>query len=280
MLEFSRIEDLQKNLHMMRNQGNTIGFVPTMGALHPGHISLIKASKTLCDFTVCSIFVNPTQFNDKKDLERYPRTLEKDRFLLEDAQCDVLFVPEVDEMYPNNEKLPDFSFGPIESVMEGAFRPGHFKGVATIVDKLFKAVQPNKAFFGEKDFQQLAIITLMAKRLHPEIEVIPCPTFREKEGLAMSSRNVLLSPEEKITALILSKTLMEAKKNARKIPVASLTQNAISQIKNNQYVELEYFQVVNAESLQEIKEWNDAKKVRACVAARVGKVRLIDNIEL
>lgn len=258
---------------------STIGFVPTMGALHQGHLSLIKESKTQCKFTVCSIFVNPTQFNDKKDLERYPRTEDEDLKLLKDANCDLVFLPSVLEMYPEPDKRV-FDFGTLDKVLDGEARPGHFNGVAQIVSKLFDIVKPTKAFFGLKDYQQVLIIKALVKQLNFNIEIIACPILREKDGLAMSSRNALLnSTERKLAALIpqLMSSIPSLKTAGYSFDRILLHFEA--KFSANGY-KLEYLKLANAQSLQIENEFTDNHQQLILIACFVGKIRLIDNLLL
>lgn len=280
MLIFDKISDISLFLAQKKAEGISIGFVPTMGALHEGHLSLISNSKEENDITVCSIFVNPTQFNDKKDLENYPRTIDSDEAKLKSVNCDVLFVPEVKEVYPEGAETFRMDFGNLDKVMEGKFRAGHFNGVAMVVDKLFRIINPSKAYFGEKDFQQLAIVTELAKRNHPTIQIVPCSTVRESDGLAMSSRNILLNKDERIAAALLSEILFEAKKKSNNSSADELKNWAIKRISENKLFQLEYFEIVDSTTLQNITNRSDTKKIRACVAVKIGKVRLIDNVEL
>ena len=272
------INELKEFLQVCRDNGKSVGFVPTMGALHDGHASLVKRSVAENDVTVVSVFVNPTQFNDKNDLKNYPRTLEADCKLLEAVSADVVFAPEVAEMYPEEDRR-QFSFAPLDTVMEGACRPGHFNGVAQIVSKLFYAVEPDKAYFGEKDFQQLAIIREMVRQLSLNVEIVGCPIVREKDGLAMSSRNTLLSMEERERALTISRALFRSQDYARENSLANTRQFVENMIAGTSGLELEYFQIVDGNTLQELKEWDDSDYVVGCIALFCGKVRLIDNIK-
>lgn len=272
------INELKEFLQVCRDNGKSVGFVPTMGALHDGHASLVKRSVAENDVTVVSVFVNPTQFNDKNDLKNYPRTLEADCKLLEAVSADVVFAPEVAEMYPEEDRR-QFSFAPLDTVMEGACRPGHFNGVAQIVSKLFYAVEPDRAYFGEKDFQQLAIIREMVRQLSLNVEIVGCPIVREKDGLAMSSRNTLLSMEERERALTISRALFRSQDYARENSLANTRQFVENMIAGTSGLELEYFQIVDGNTLQELKEWDDSDYVVGCIALFCGKVRLIDNIK-
>lgn len=269
--------ELKNLLDSFRRNGKKIALVPTMGALHEGHASLVKRSVAENDVTVVSVFVNPTQFNDKNDLQNYPRTLEADCNLLEKVGADVVFAPTVEEMYPE-EDTRIFSFAPLDAVMEGTFRPGHFNGVAQIVSKLFYAVEPHRAYFGEKDFQQLAIIREMVRQLSLDVEIVGCPIVREHDGLAMSSRNTLLSAEERERALTISRTLFASLEFAKSNTLASTKAYVENVINETAGFELEYYQIVDGNTLQEIAEWDDSDYVVGCIALFCGKVRLIDNI--
>lgn len=276
---FHTISSLKLFLSSQRLLGKSIGFVPTMGALHEGHLSLIRSAKNATDIAVCSIFVNPTQFNNSHDLAVYPRTLEADCALLEQADCDVVFAPNAEEMYP---QLPNmtFDFGDLERVMEGAFRPGHFNGVGIVVSKLFHLVQPDKAFFGQKDLQQCAIVNRLVKDLSFDLEFIVCPTQRETDGLAMSSRNRNLSPEQRSLAPILYKALQKGKellnKGQSSVQVKHTIEESIGHI---QGIELEYFEIADKDNLNPIEQLVP-NQTALCIAAYLGKTRLIDNILL
>lgn len=272
------INELKALLQVCRNEGKSVGFVPTMGALHNGHASLVKRSVAENDVTVVSVFVNPTQFNDKNDLKNYPRTLEADCNLLAAVSADIVFAPEVSEMYPEEDKR-QFSFAPLDTVMEGACRPGHFNGVAQIVSKLFYAVEPNRAYFGEKDFQQLAIIREMVRQLSIDVEIVGCPIIREADGLAMSSRNTLLSAEERERALTISRALFKSLEYAKSNTLAMTRSFVEGVIAGTEGLDLEYFQIVDGNTLQELKEWSDSDYIVGCIALFCGKIRLIDNIK-
>ncbi len=276
MLLVTTIKELQAKINEVKKDG-TIGFVPTMGALHQGHISLVKKAVAENKTVVVSIFVNPTQFNDPKDLERYPRTLDNDLKLLEPSACDIVFAPNAKEVYPQPDTRK-FNFGLLETVMEGKHRPGHFNGVAQVVSKLFDMVPADKAYFGLKDFQQLAIIKNMVKQFNLPIEIVPCPIIREENGLAMSSRNELLTAEERQNAALIFETLSEAKELIGEKSVNELTKWVVETINKNPFLTVEYFEIVDNEQLQAIKNWNEENTKIACVAAFCGKVRLIDNI--
>lgn len=274
----STIKDLKSLLDECRAEGKTVGLVPTMGALHQGHASLVERAVKENDVVVVSVFVNPTQFNDKNDLKNYPRTLEADCALLEKIGADIAFAPSVEEMYPT-EDTRQFSFAPIDTVMEGACRPGHFNGVAQIVSKLFYAVEPDKAYFGEKDFQQLAIIREMVRLLDLKLEIVGCPIVREADGLAMSSRNTLLTADERQRALTISRTLFASLDYAAGNSLAATKAFVEEKINSTPGLELEYYQIVDGNTLQEINEWSDSDYIVGCIALFCGKIRLIDNIK-
>lgn len=271
------INQLRLVLDDKRKEGLSIGFVPTMGALHKGHLSLVEQAGKQSGFVVVSIFVNPTQFNDKGDLERYPRDLEKDLQLLSASACRLVFAPEVEEVYPEPDTR-QFDFGTLEQVMEGKFRPGHFNGVAQVVSRLFEMVQPDMAFFGQKDFQQLAIINEMVRKLKLPVQIIPCPIIREADGLAMSSRNMLLSPEQRHNAAHISATLFEAVNKTGSLSVEELCRWVIRRINENEYLNTEYFEIVNSQTLLPVTSWEEPCVKVGCIAVHCGKVRLIDNV--
>ncbi|MBA4409432.1 MAG: pantoate--beta-alanine ligase [Bacteroidota bacterium] len=272
------INDIRTILNDKRKEGLSIGFVPTMGALHNGHISLVELAGQQTGLVVVSIFVNPTQFNDKADLERYPRDLQKDVDLLTPTACQLVFAPEPDEIYPEPDTR-QFNFGTLEQVMEGKFRPGHFNGVAQVVSSLFEIVQPDKAFFGQKDFQQLAIINEMVRKLNIPVEIISCPIIREADGLAMSSRNMLLSPVHRQNAVVISATLFEAINKTGGFTVQELCKWVITRINENEYLNTEYFEIVDSVTLQPVKSWDEPCSKVGCIAVHCGKIRLIDNME-
>jgi len=259
-----------------------IGFVPTMGALHQGHISLVQKAKEYTNHVVVSIFVNPTQFNNSNDLANYPRTIEEDCKKLEAAGVSIIFIPSVQEIYPQKDKRV-FNFGGLDTTGEGPGRPGHFNGVVQVVSRLFDIVKPQYAFFGEKDFQQLAIIKYITKKLNYPIEIIACPTIRESDGLAMSSRNLLLNPKQRIAAALIFKTLTET---AQMVSAQNLlTPNDLSlwvtsQINDNPLLKVEYVQILDSSTLQLITTWSDSDNIQLCTAVHTGSVRLIDNIKL
>lgn len=273
------ITETQIAIQKQISEGKTIGFVPTMGALHEGHITLIKRAVLENDFVVVSIFVNPIQFNNPEDLAKYPRTLDEDILKLEASGCRLVFVPSVDEMYPEPD-LTEFDFGLLDKVMEGKFRPGHFNGVAIVVRKLLEIVTPHKAYFGEKDFQQLAIIKKMVSMLQLPVEIVPCPIVREADGLAMSSRNARLSSAERGEAPVIFKALSGAKENFSWFIPAGVKQLVTGEIQESHYFRVEYVDVVDTETLLPFEDWQDAEHAVVCVAAYIGSVRLIDNIVL
>lgn len=272
------IKDLQAELTVLRAQGKKVGLVPTMGALHVGHASLVKRSVSENGVTVVSVFVNPTQFNDKNDLAKYPRTLDADCRLLEDCGAAFAFAPSVEEMYPQPDTR-EFSYAPLDTVMEGAFRPGHFNGVCQIVSKLFDAVQPDRAYFGEKDFQQLAIIREMVRQMDYKLEIVGCPIVREEDGLALSSRNKRLSVQERENALNISQTLFKSRTFATSHTVSETQKMVEEAIEAAPGLRLEYFEIVDGNTLQKISSWEDAQYVVGCITVFCGEVRLIDNIK-
>jgi pantoate--beta-alanine ligase len=274
---FHHRRETNQRIISLRKQGKSIGFVPTMGALHAGHISLILVSKGQNDITVVSIFVNPTQFNNKEDLAKYPRTLDTDLAILEKNGCDIVFIPDEKEMYPEPD-LRVFSFGNLDKVMEGKFRPGHFNGVAQVVSKLFDIITPHRAYFGMKDFQQLAIIKKLVADCDYPVDIVPCPIVREADGLAMSSRNVRLSAEERNHAALISKTLFKAARTGTSVSPARLKKAVMDTINKDPFLEVEYFEIVDDTSLQPVKTWEKPCVNVGCIAVHAGKVRLIDNI--
>ncbi len=276
MILVKTIKELQEKLEGLRSSGS-VGFVPTMGALHHGHLSLVSKAVTENTSVVVSIFVNPTQFNDPNDLKHYPRTLEADLTLLQPTGCQLIFAPEPEEIYPEPDTRK-FSFGNLEKVMEGEHRPGHFNGVAQIVSKLFEIVKPDKAYFGQKDFQQLAIIKNMVKQLGLYVEIIPCPIIREASGLAMSSRNELLSAEERQEAALIYQTLSEAQKLKNQKSVNEVKELVTEKINQSPWLTVEYFEVVDDENLQPVDSWDENNTKVGCIAVYCGKVRLIDNV--
>ena len=280
MILFKKVKELQAFIYKKKKSGASFGFVPTMGALHKGHLSLISRSLSENDFTVCSIFVNPTQFNDKADLEKYPRTVEKDIALLEDIGNDILFLPSVGEIYPPKVKTKlSISFGDLVTVMEGHFRPGHFDGMAQVVHRLLDIVKPHSLYMGQKDFQQVAIVRNMIAQLSLPLQLIMCPIIREKDGLAMSSRNVRLSKKQRAQATVLYKTLKAVKYKVKRQKLHSLKKWALRQLSLPGF-RPEYFEIVDGHTLQPIQSIADSDYIVACTAVWVGKVRLIDNMIL
>jgi pantoate--beta-alanine ligase len=280
MLIFTKIADLKAFTGPAKASGKTIGFVPTMGALHQGHISLVDFCKKQCDISICSIFVNPTQFNDPKDLERYPRMPEKDARLLEANGCDVLFLPLVEEMYPNGQQKEVFDFGYLDKVLEGKHRPGHFNGVAQIVKRFFEIITPDKAFFGSKDYQQVMIVKALITQMASPIDLVACPILREPDGLAMSSRNALLSDEERRTAAVIPVFMQQAKHIALTKSIAASKNFIAEQVAAIPLMKLDYYDVCNTGTLQELTDLEDAVKAISLIAVFVGKIRLIDNCAL
>lgn len=261
----------------LKSAGTTIGFVPTMGALHAGHIALVNRATADNSIVAVSIFVNPIQFNNTEDLAKYPRPIEDDIRKLEEVACDLLFCPEADEMYP--EPVVDkYNFGMLDKVMEGKFRPGHFNGVAVVVRKLFEIISPDRAYFGMKDFQQLRIIQTMTYTLKLPVEIIPCPTIREKDGLAMSSRNIRLGKKERAIAPAIFQILTLIKENVGKMTVTEAEQWGIAKLNKYDEMNVEYLSVVDSETLMPVSDWNGAKSVIVCAAVNVGNIRLIDNM--
>jgi len=270
---------MEAEIAALKTTGMSIGFVPTMGALHDGHLALVSQAVAENDSCIVSIFVNPTQFNNATDLEKYPRDLSHDAAMLERAGCKILFAPMSDEIYTETEIKArfEFDFGGLDKVMEGKFRPGHFNGVVQIVSKLFSLIQPNKAYFGEKDYQQLAIIHRMNELFNYNVEIVDCPIIREADGLAMSSRNQRLSFEQRKNAAKISEVLFESRNFAAQIKISELTDWVIGRINKVDGLNVEYFDIVNAKTLQTIQSWNEPSI--ACIAVFCGEVRLIDNIK-
>ena len=265
-------------LNSSRGQ-KTVGFIPTMGALHSGHLKLIEVSKKECEITICSIFVNPTQFNNNTDFEKYPNTLEDDLLKLQKLKCDIVYAPAVNQVYTEEEKAKEFNFGTLASIMEGKFRPGHFNGMATVVEKFFNLIEPTKAFFGQKDLQQLQIVKQLAKQINSPIEIKGIETVREKNGLAKSSRYSLLSSKGKKNATLIYYCLNYCRNNKEK-HISELKEYVHNQFNQQQDIELEYFEIVNLKTMLPINEWQVKTKTAICIAAYVEQVRLIDNIIL
>ena len=270
---------LQLAVTEAKQQGLSVGLVPTMGALHEGHASLIRQCVAENQLTVVSVFVNPTQFNDPKDLQHYPRTFEADAHLIASLGGDIVFAPSVEEIYPQEDKRV-FSYPPIDTVMEGARRPGHFNGVCQIVSKLFDMVSPDKAYFGEKDFQQIAVVRAMMRDLGYKFQLVPCPIVRETSGLALSSRNALMSEDERVLATNIYRTLRESVVFSQAHTVAETQQFVVNQLNALEGLEVEYYEIVNGETLETVTSWEDAAQIQGCITVFCGArpVRLIDNI--
>lgn len=270
--------DLQTSIKACKQLGQQIGFVPTMGALHNGHLNLIKQARKENDIVVCSIFVNPIQFNNKEDLEKYPRMPEKDISLIK-QYCDICFMPSVEEMFPT-PPTEQYNFGTLETVMEGAMRPGHFNGVGIIVGRLFHIVEPNKAYFGKKDFQQLVIIRRLVEMLNLPIEICPIEIARDNDGLALSSRNQRLSKEARKIAPFIYQTLVSAKQQIEYHSPKELEEWIIQQFTNNKNFKLEYVQIVDGNTLQQVTDYQSSNSIIICIAAWLDNIRLIDNIAI
>ncbi len=280
MQVFHKIVDLQNKLFDDRKQGKTVGLVPTMGALHEGHASLVRKSVTDNDVTVVSVFVNPTQFNDPKDLNSYPRDINADCKLLESVKADYVFAPSVEEMYPTQDTRI-FEFPPVSTVMEGAHRPGHFNGVCQVVSRLFYIVRPDKAYFGEKDWQQIAVVKAMVSSLSLNVEIVECPIVRDTDGLARSSRNALLSPEERETAPLIYRTLKSSIDYAKAHSLKDTHDYVVETINSSPILDVEYFEIVDGNTLLPVADWNDSDYIVGCITVYCGKrpVRLIDHIK-
>lgn len=277
MLIIHKISELQSQLQTERQKGHTIGLVPTMGALHEGHASLVRRSVSENDVTVVSIFLNPTQFNDKSDLERYPRTLEADCQLLEQCGAQIVFAPSVEEIYPEPDTRT-FSYPPTDSVMEGAMRPGHFNGVCQIVSKLFSYTNPDRGYFGEKDYQQIAVIRRMVADLGFKLEIIPCPVIREESGLARSSRNTLLSADERVLAANIYRVMKESLSLG--CTVQQTHDYVVDTINAIDGLEVQYFSIVDGDTLADVSSWDEADSIVGCITVFCGSkpIRLIDHI--
>lgn len=276
MLILHKIKEIEEIITLHKQKGHTIGFVPTMGALHEGHISLINYSKQQTDITVCSIFVNPTQFNNASDLTLYPRTPEADIKLLEDAGCDILYMPDVSDVYPDNDTR-QFNFGYLDAILEGAKRPGHFNGVGQVVSILLQGVNPNKAFFGSKDYQQVMVVKSLVKQLNLAVEIVPCPILREQDGLAMSSRNTRLSTEERKIAALVPKLMQQAIEVVKQKGVSAAKVFIVESVSKIPEMRLEYYEVCDADSLELLNEIKPNQKTVSLIAVFVGNIRLIDN---
>lgn len=277
MKVFKTVKEIQSYLTNLRSE--SIGFVATMGALHIGHISLIEVSKKQNSLTVCSIFVNPKQFNNQQDLIKYPRNVDADIEKLAAANCDVVFIPSVEEMYPNKIEK-EFQFGILSTVMEAEYRPGHFNGVAIVVERLFDIIKPNKAYFGEKDFQQLSVIQALVNQLKLPIKIIGCPIVRENNGLAMSSRNERLTEVEFNAASNINKALTFVRHNKNKLSIAELKSFYADLLSKNKLLTIEYFEIADGNTLNPIKEWGEADYCIAFTSVNVGGIRLIDNMTI
>lgn len=280
MYLFKKVSDLQRHLERESQVNRRIGFVPTMGALHEGHLSLIERAKASCEVVVCSVFVNPTQFNETKDLDKYPRTIVEDIRCLTSVENDVLFLPPVSEVYPEGlDTTLSLDFGDLDKVMEGHFRPGHFEGMAQVVWRLLQVVRPDQLFMGQKDFQQWAIVQSMLQQLNSDISLVMCPIVREEDGLAMSSRNLRLTEEGRAAAPLIHQVLNEVKAKMGRMKPAELKTWALDKLNIPEF-RPEYFEIVDGHSLQNITDFGTTDLVVACTAVWAGKIRLIDNLVL
>lgn len=277
MKAFATVKELREALRAVRN--GKVGFVPTMGALHEGHISLVERARKECDTVVVSVFVNPTQFNDKTDLKNYPRTPEADAAMLEAAGVDYVLFPTVEEIYPEPDTRV-FEFGLVDKVMEGATRPGHFNGVAQVVSRLFAIVEPDKAYFGEKDFQQIAVIRAMVAQLGLKVEIVDCPIIRDTDGLARSSRNTLLDKAHSAAAPHIYEVLSAAASKTGEMTPDELSAWVVEQVNAEPLLETIYFQAVDALTMQQVHSWDESPRIQGCIAVQAGAIRLIDNIKL
>lgn len=276
MLVLHKIKEIEELISLQKQKGCTIGFVPTMGALHQGHISLIGFSKQQTDFTVCSIFVNPNQFNNQSDLKHYPRTPDADIALLEAAGCDVLYMPEVSDVYPEKDTRV-FNFGYLDTILEGAHRPGHFNGVGQVVSILLQGVKPHKAFFGSKDYQQVMVVKELVRQLNLPVEIVACPILREPDGLAMSSRNTRLSAEERKTAALIPEIMQEARLIILDKGIEAAKTYVEERVSAVSTMKLEYYEVCDAETLKSLTGLSGTTKAVSLIALFVGNIRLIDN---
>lgn len=277
MKAFATVKELREALRAVRN--GKVGFVPTMGALHEGHISLVERARKECDTVVVSVFVNPTQFNDKTDLKNYPRTPEADAAMLEAAGVDYVLFPSVEEIYPEPDTRV-FEFGLVDKVMEGATRPGHFNGVAQVVSRLFAIVEPDKAYFGEKDFQQIAVIRAMVAQLGLKVEIVDCPIIRDTDGLARSSRNTLLDEAHRAAAPHIYEVLSAAAAKIGEMTPDELSSWVVAEVNAEPLLETIYFQAVDARTMQQVHSWDESPRIQGCIAVQAGAIRLIDNIKL
>lgn len=280
MKVFSKIVDLQNELFEVRKQGHSVGLVPTMGALHEGHASLVRHSVKDNDVTVVSVFVNPTQFNDKNDLKNYPRDLKADCELLEKCKADYVFAPEVEDMYPTPDTR-EFEYPPVSTVMEGAHRPGHFNGVCQVVSRLFYIVRPDRAYFGEKDWQQIAVVKAMVRHLDLKVQIVECPIVRDEDGLARSSRNTLLKPEERAIAPKIYEVLKDSVEYGKKHSLKETHDFVVDKINAVDGLDVEYFSIVDGNTLQDLADWDSSDYVVGCITVYCGKtpIRLIDHIK-
>lgn len=277
MKVFTSVKELRAELDRTEQSG--IGFVPTMGALHAGHRSLVERARRENKTVVVSVFVNPTQFNDKNDLKHYPRTPEADEALLRDAGADFVLMPSVEEIYPEPDTR-QFDFGQIDKVMEGATRPGHFNGVAQVVSRLFDIVRPARAYFGEKDFQQIAVIRAMVEQLRLPVQIVECPIVRGEDGLALSSRNQLLDAPHRAAAPHIYATLRKAVEMSKTLDPQALREWVVREVESNPLLKVIYYQSVDARTMQEVHSWNDCDRIQGCIAVQAGDIRLIDNIRI
>ncbi len=281
MILYKYKKDIEHKINELKQQGKSIGFVPTMGALHQGHLSLIEASREQNDVTICSVFVNPTQFNDINDFKKYPVTIETDILLLTEQGNDILFLPSVEEMYPEGTNgIEHYELDELETLLEGKYRPGHFQGVCQVVNRLFNIVKPHRAYFGQKDYQQCMVIKKMIELKQLPVEIVVHPTIREKNGLAMSSRNLRLSEEDKEKATIIYKALTYIKANKNEVDLITLKQEAAQMLMDNGFERIDYVEISDAETLKPLHNISDSKGAVALVAAFIGGVRLIDNLLL
>lgn len=276
MLIFEKVDQIQAHL-LNYTPSESIGFVPTMGALHQGHISLIQQAKQENSIVVCSIFVNPIQFNNPNDLLKYPRTFDEDVNLLEKAGCDILFFPSEAEMYPKLDETK-YDFGHLEVVMEGKSRPGHFRGVAVVVRRLFEIIKPHKSYFGKKDFQQLKIVESLVKQYNLSPEIIPCEIIREFDGLAMSSRNMRLTAKQRTEAPLIYQTLKNSVLLAKSLPICEIIEYVVNTINRSDLMKVEYFEIADGDSLMPIYHWHESKNPMGFIVVNLGEIRLIDNI--
>ncbi len=277
MKTFYTVNELKQELSTINRAD--IGFVPTMGALHAGHRSLVEKARKECKTVVVSVFVNPTQFNDKNDLRNYPRTPEADAAILEAAGADYVLMPSVEEIYPEPDTR-QFDFGQIDKVMEGATRPGHFNGVAQVVSRLFDIVNPAKAYFGEKDFQQIAVIKAMVAQLSMDVEIVECPIIRDNDGLALSSRNTLLDEAHRAAAPHIYEVISQCAQKMAQLTPAELTAWVTDEVEKNTLLKVIYFQAVDALTMQQVTTWEESNRIQGCIAVQAGEIRLIDNVRI